>query len=270
MTTYKLHIVDAKGATKDTQNVFTSLKDFTPKYQVLTESIRSELLSLRQGGAHTKTRDEVRGGGKKPWKQKGTGRARHGSIRSPIWVGGGITFGPRSDKNWHRKINKSARLTSLKTLFADRALNNALLGFAKAAFSKTADATAVVSKLVEASGVKAKKMALVYTTADIESVRGFKNLDLTMVNAVNMKLSELANAERYIVTASALEVLEARFSEKKAEKKVITLKTAQSSDPAKPKKEPKAKAVKEVKATPVKKVAAKKTAVKKTTKKVTK
>src|SRR5690349_19754974 len=65
--------------------------------------------SARHSIAHTKTRGEVSGGGKKPWQQKGTGRARHGSTRSPIWVGGGIAHGPRSDKNYDRKVNKKAK-----------------------------------------------------------------------------------------------------------------------------------------------------------------
>lgn len=77
--------------------------------------------------AHTKTRGEVRGGGKKPWKQKGTGRARHGSIRSPIWVGGGVTFGPRSVRNFTRKLNVKARRKALCMTLTDKVATGKLI-----------------------------------------------------------------------------------------------------------------------------------------------
>ncbi len=77
--------------------------------------------NMRQGGSHTKTRGEVRGGGKKPWKQKGTGRARHGSIRSPIWVGGGVTFGPRKEKSYKRSVNKQVARKALRMVLTNRA-----------------------------------------------------------------------------------------------------------------------------------------------------
>lgn len=78
-------------------------------YQV----VRAQRLNLRTSNAHTKTRGEVRGGGKKPWAQKYLGRARHGSIRSPIWVGGGVVFGPRNEKSYFRKINRKAKNKAL-------------------------------------------------------------------------------------------------------------------------------------------------------------
>src|SRR4051812_16206027 len=82
------------------------------------EVVRLMNSNSRTNVAHAKTRGEVRGGGKKPWKQKGTGRARHGSTRSPIWVGGGVAHGPRKDKNFDRKINKKARAKALYTILS--------------------------------------------------------------------------------------------------------------------------------------------------------
>lgn len=75
----------------------------------------------------TKVRSEVSGGGRKPWKQKGTGRARHGSNRSPIWVGGGVTFGPNSERNFHKKINKKQKQKAFFMLIANKLRNNALI-----------------------------------------------------------------------------------------------------------------------------------------------
>ncbi|RJR32049.1 50S ribosomal protein L4 [Candidatus Parcubacteria bacterium] len=98
------------------------------KVEVKPEIIWRVVTAMRHNArlpwAHTKTRAEVRGGGKKPWRQKGTGRARHGSIRSPLWVGGGITFGPRSDRNYSKKVNKKIRRQALLMSLSDKAANN--------------------------------------------------------------------------------------------------------------------------------------------------
>src|SRR3972149_9857733 len=87
----------------------------------LVKQVSDSLLSAkRKPIAHTKNRGEVRGGGKKPWQQKGTGRARHGSIRSPIWVGGGVTGGPRKEKNFERKVSKKMKAKALYTILSQK------------------------------------------------------------------------------------------------------------------------------------------------------
>ncbi|MBI4135606.1 50S ribosomal protein L4 [Candidatus Uhrbacteria bacterium] len=88
---------------------------------LLHQVVVAEQANARQALAHTKTRGEVRGGGKKPWKQKGTGRARAGSIRSPIWRGGGIVFGPRKTRNYSQKINKGMRRKALAMVLSQKA-----------------------------------------------------------------------------------------------------------------------------------------------------
>lgn len=109
--------------------------------------------SMRHPIAHTKTRGEVRGGGKKPWQQKGTGRARHGSTRSPIWVGGGVAHGPRNDKNYDRKVNKKAKVKAFLTILSQKYRDGEILFVDALNFTapKTAEAKAILSSL---SGVK--------------------------------------------------------------------------------------------------------------------
>ena len=103
--------------------------------------------------AHTKTRGEVRGGGRKPWRQKGTGRARHGSTRSPIWKGGGITHGPRNEKSYEQKINKKMRVKALFTVLSEKYRKGQVLFVEELTLKniKTKDAVTVMKDL---SGIK--------------------------------------------------------------------------------------------------------------------
>ena len=96
------------------------------KQDLVYQVVNAQQANARKVLAHTKDRSEVRGGGKKPWRQKGTGRARHGSNRSPIWVGGGVTFCPTSERNFSKKINRKMRQKTLFMLLSDKLKNNAL------------------------------------------------------------------------------------------------------------------------------------------------
>ncbi len=94
------------------------------KNSVVHQVAVAQMANSRVAIAHTKDKSEVRGGGKKPWKQKGTGRARHGSSRSPIWVGGGVTFGPTKDRNFSKKVNKKQKTKALFMCLSDKVNNN--------------------------------------------------------------------------------------------------------------------------------------------------
>ena len=160
-------------------------------HQVVT----SMLANARAGTAHTKDRSEVSGGGKKPWKQKGTGRARHGSTRSPIWVGGGVTHGPRNDKNYSQKINKKTRVKALYTVLSKKYADGAVLFVdgVKLGTIKTKDAQEMLNVWSAIDGFKTittKKatnalMVLAEPNATIE--KSFANLPgVTITTASNL------------------------------------------------------------------------------------
>jgi large subunit ribosomal protein L4 len=197
-----------------TQDGFASLAGFVPRYELLRDVIRAELSNLRSGNAHTKTKGEVSGGGKKPWKQKGTGRARHGSSRSPIWKGGGVTHGPRNTVNWHLKINKSARICALKSLILDR-LQDEMIYKLETSFDKTKQASEALVTFNTATTSKAKNLMVIYSTEEKPMVQGFTNTEVSMINVSQLKLNKLSSKPFLVFTPKALKALEARFEANK-------------------------------------------------------
>ena len=150
----------------------------------------------RAGTAHTKDRSEVSGGGKKPWKQKGTGRARHGSTRSPIWVGGGVAHGPRSEKDYSVKLNRKVKAKALATVFSKKHEDGEVLFLDGVSFSepKTAVAKTIVKALATGSGkadlaTKRKNAAVVILPkrdlAIEKSFRNFGNIEVVMAKDIN-------------------------------------------------------------------------------------
>lgn len=146
-----------------------------------------------RGRAHTKDRSEVRGGGKKPWRQKGTGRARHGSTRSPIWVGGGVTHGPRVEKDYSVTIPKKMRVKALYSVLSRKLRDNEILLVDALSFGdkpKTKDAKAVLGALAGVSGfdklnTKKKNTALVaLPNNDMTVKRSFNNIGTVLVEEI--------------------------------------------------------------------------------------
>ena len=139
--------------------------------------------NLRQNRAHTKDRAEVSGGGKKPWKQKGTGQARHGSSRSPIWRHGGVTFGPRSTRDYSEKINRKMRVSALLSVLSRKAKDGEIVFVDKLSFAapKTKEAMAALAAISKTSGVKllsekGNSALIALSSYEKNSIKSFSNL----------------------------------------------------------------------------------------------
>ncbi|MFA5987530.1 MAG: 50S ribosomal protein L4 [Candidatus Paceibacterota bacterium] len=186
----------------------------------VTLSMRS---NARQGNANTKDRSEVSGGGKKPWKQKGTGRSRHGSTRSPIWVGGGIAHGPRSEKNYARSINKTMRNKALFIVLSAKLRDGEIIFVNDLGIKapKTKDAQSFLANLTKNKELKKVAMKpgtgnkLFVATAKKEDdiVKSFRNIPKVKVEETrNLNPVELLN-HRYLMIVNpeeSLKTLEAR------------------------------------------------------------
>jgi large subunit ribosomal protein L4 len=163
--------------------------------------------------AKTLKKGEVSGGGKKPWKQKGTGNARTGSIRNPIWRGGGITFGPSGNENYSRKLNASARKLSMRQALSLAVANKpfSTIDSFEVKSGKTKDAAALLAK------INASSRALIVVDAiSAETANACANLaGVTIVKAKNLSVVDVLDAGVVVVTKDALAVLETRLGGEK-------------------------------------------------------
>ncbi len=178
--------------------------------------------NARQSSAHTKGRGDVRGGGKKPWKQKGTGRARHGSRRSPIWVGGGVSHGPRNEKDYSVKINKKVRAKALASVLSKKFADQEVLFIDSLKFTepKAKDAKSIVSALAKGAGhetlaTKRKNAAVVVLAGrDLVTEKSFRNFgNIEVMQAKDVNPVDLLTYKFVVVAdaASSVEILEKRI-----------------------------------------------------------
>ena len=123
----KISVYNQEGKTVGELNLNDALFGVKANTALVHEAVVAQRANARQVLAHTKTRGEVRGGGRKPWKQKGTGRARQGSIRSPQWSGGGVVFGPSNERNFSLKINRKAKRQALFMALSDKVASEKLV-----------------------------------------------------------------------------------------------------------------------------------------------
>jgi len=176
---------------------------------IVHQIVKRYLAEKRRGTASTKNRSKVSGGGRKPWKQKGTGRARAGSIRSPLWVGGGVIFGP-DHRDYGYPIPQKMRLVALKSVLSDKVKNNnfIILDNLELKNGKTKEIINLFNNL----HLDNNKVLIVIDKEDELIRRAVRNLEGTMVTTANkINTFELVNYEKILITKNALKVIEEVF-----------------------------------------------------------
>ncbi len=171
--------------------------------------------NARQPIAHTKDRAEVRGGGKKPWAQKGTSRARHGSSRSPIWRHGGVTHGPRNERDFTQKINKKMRVKALYTILSKKWKDGEVLFVSDVSLKepKTKDARTMLTSLGTISGFEKvatrrnNALYMILPKSDVNVKKSFQNMGNVLVGTVNTLNPVDVLAYKYLVLAAPAEVV---------------------------------------------------------------
>jgi large subunit ribosomal protein L4 len=192
----------------------------------ILEYVRMVLANKRQVSANTKDRSEVSGGGKKPWRQKGTGRARVGSSRSPIWSGGGVTFGPRSDKNYNIKLNKKEKRAALLTAIYSKVKDKSAVGMTGLKF--TEPKTKIAASAITSLPLKGKVVVFLPASDDLAK-KSFANMPfVTVSEAKNIDIVSLVSADNIIFTKESLIELGKHFPVKKDKPEPVAEKEAKN------------------------------------------
>lgn len=213
----KINVYNMEGKVVSERELAAAPFDAKVNEGLVHLAAEAQMANSRVPAGHTKTRGEVRGGGRKPWKQKGTGRARHGSIRSPIWVGGGITFGPRPDRNFSKKINRKTKKAALAMALADKVRNEGFLGLDAIAIEN--GKTKVMAGLLKKLPV-GRHVLLVLPKSDEMAVRASRNLrNLWTVSAGDLNLVDVLKADTLVATLETIKMIESAFAAPASDKK---------------------------------------------------
>ncbi len=235
----KLDIYNQKSEKAGDIDLSSKVFDLEVNEGLVHQAMVTQMGNERQVIAHTKDRSEVRGGGKKPWKQKGTGRARAGSSRSPIWIGGGVTFGPLKTRNFTKKINKKMKQKALLMVVSDKIKNGNLVILEKFEINeyKTKTFNEIMTNIEDKVLVqkvkketkeaaekdvkdkktkkpkKAKRSILVINEIkDKKSKYSGRNLQgVEIINAENINIVDLLKFKNLIITKDVIKELEEKY-----------------------------------------------------------
>ncbi len=204
----KLAVYDGESKVKDI--TISEIWD-KPSDKVLHQVVVARLANDRQGNASTKTKNEVAGGGRKPWKQKGTGRARQGSSRSPLWRGGGVTFGPKP-RDYSQKINKKQKTVAYLYLF--NKMNETKRLKVISAFDVSSHKSKdFLSALAKQSGTVKERICLVVENPSANLLLASRNIpNISICGVGTMDILPLFYADKILITEGALKGLDEKFA----------------------------------------------------------
>ena len=193
---------------KNTKNklVHLRIKHVNSMY-IIHRALVKQMHEKRSGNANSKTRSEIRGGGKKPWKQKGTGRARAGSNRSPLWRGGGVVFGPKS-KNYTKKLNNKEKRLALRNLLYNKKSETTIIENLNLLCTQTSTRL-FLQQIRELQIDLNQKILIIVSDKNIHiylSTRNLKNIDIIAAN--NLNINAIISSQHLIIESKALDIIE--------------------------------------------------------------
>jgi len=211
----KINIYNQKGEKTSTLELPKEVFGVEVNNDLIHQIIVSQRANKRQGNAHTKDRSEARGGGRRPWRQKGTGRARHSSIRSPIWTGGGVTFGPRNEKVFSKRIPKKMRRKALFMILTSKAQEKSIVVLDKIELkeSKTKLMAQLISNLRKNIKELEKGSILIALPNKSEDlVRAGRNIPkVQMIQAKDLSPLQAMNFKHILMPKESINVIKQTF-----------------------------------------------------------
>ena len=199
-----IEMKDASGKKVKDAELSAAVFEIEPNVHVMHEVVRSQRAARRQGTHDTLTRGQVRGGGKKPWRQKGTGHARQGSIRAPQWTHGGIALGPKP-RSYYYTINKKVKRLALLSALSDKAANGNMILVDKIAADEYKTKTVVAFLAAVGAG---KKNLIVNDTLDAKFVKSAANIPGVQTASTGINTYDVVNADKLILSVDAAKKLE--------------------------------------------------------------
>jgi len=207
----KVKVYNLNGEVVREEELAPQVFDIVIKPVVVQQVVEAQLANSRQVLAHTKGRGEVRGGGKKPWNQKGTGRARHSSIRSPLWVGGGVTFGPTKLRNFSKSINKKMKKKALAMVLTDKVKHDNLVLLEELTIAEPK--TKLLVNLLGKLPVKDHKTLIILDKKNDNLIKSSQNLHYVSTEpAQSLNVVDLLNADYLLLTVKAAKKISANYS----------------------------------------------------------